>query len=76
VLYLIPGLPPSSQEVPLEARAAVQQADVFWFANGRLIAHAAADERVWWTPTPGMNELRVVDSNGRGSAVVVEVVEH
>jgi penicillin-binding protein 1C len=72
VLLLLPGVPPSSQEVPLEAEGSPGGL-LSWFVGGRFLGRAAPDERLWWTPSPGRHEVVVMDEAGALARRVVEV---
>ncbi|GHG97662.1 penicillin-binding protein 1C [Comamonas sp. JC664] len=63
VAILIPGVPASQQEVPLEAEASHERA-LTWFVDGALLGTARADERMWWTPSVGTHEILVTDDRG------------
>ncbi|WP_426750621.1 penicillin-binding protein 1C [Myxococcus sp. Y35] len=63
VAILIPGVPASQQEVPLEAEASHERA-LTWFVDGALLGTARADERMWWTPSVGSHEILVTDDRG------------
>ncbi|MCP3097594.1 penicillin-binding protein 1C [Myxococcus sp. K15C18031901] len=74
VVLLIPGVAPDQQEVPLEAEASHERV-LSWFVDGALLASARADERVWWTPSPGTHEILVTDDRGLTSKRTVVVRE-
>ncbi len=63
VAILIPGVPTSQQEVPLEAEASHERS-LTWFVDGALLGTARADERMWWTPSVGTHEILVTDDRG------------
>ena len=63
VTLLIPGVPADQQEVPFEAEADDDR-ELTWFVDGAFLASARAEERVWWTPSPGTHELLVSDDRG------------
>ncbi len=73
VHLLVPGLPVEEQEVPLEADLARADARVSWFVDGVYLGTVTAEERVWWTPSPGRHDVVVVDGVGRRDRRVVEV---
>jgi penicillin-binding protein 1C len=64
VTLLLPGVAPERQEVPLEAEAE-EAGELTWFVDGAWLGTARADERLWWTPTPGTHEVQVSDERGR-----------
>lgn len=70
---LIPGLPADDQEVPLEVDAARPDEAIAWFIDGAWLGTAPAQERLWWTPTPGHHDVVAVDAAGRSDRAVVEV---
>ncbi|WP_225888776.1 penicillin-binding protein 1C [Myxococcus xanthus] len=72
VAVLIPGVPASQQEVPLEAEASHERA-LTWFVDGALLGTARADERVWWTPSVGSHEILVTDDRGLSAKRTLEV---
>ena len=41
--------------------------------DGEWIGSASADERLWWTPEPGVHQVVVLDAQGLSSRVEVEV---
>jgi len=64
-LVLVPGMPRSDQQVPLEANAATQGATLHWFVDGEFLGSADSDDRFWWTPEPGRHDIVVMDEAGR-----------
>jgi penicillin-binding protein 1C len=70
VLVLLPGLPASDQEVPLQAESSGR---LSWFVNGEFFGAAGAAERLWWRPRPGRHEIVVVDEAGRSAKRRLEV---
>ena len=62
------------QEIPLEADAGAETDDLHWFVDGLLLGTGPADDRLWLAPSPGKHEIRVVDVNGRGDRVEIEVM--
>jgi len=71
VLVLLPGVPVSDQEVPLQAESAA--GELAWFVDGELLGKTPADERLWWLPTPGRHEIVVVDETGQTARRHLEV---
>ncbi|TVQ90400.1 MAG: penicillin-binding protein 1C [Deltaproteobacteria bacterium] len=69
---LIEGMEPSAQTIPLEADSAMS-GKLAWFVDGRFLGEAAADERLWWTPTPGEHTFMVRDEAGRAGKAVLTV---
>lgn len=74
IFLLVPGRSADEQEIPLEADAGAETDSLHWFVDGKLLASGPADERAWLTPTPGRHEVRVVDAQGRGDMVEIEVM--
>jgi penicillin-binding protein 1C len=64
ITLLIPGMPTSDQEIPLEADVPDGSSELSWFLNGQYLGTIAADDRLWWTPELGDHEVLVVDSQG------------
>jgi penicillin-binding protein 1C len=62
VVSLIPGVPASNQEVPLQV--STRSGTVSWFVDGALVGTAPANERVFWTPTIGTHQIVVADEAG------------
>ena len=71
VVVLIPGVPPSRQEVPLQAETGA--AEVSWFVDGALLATVPASRRVFWSPVPGRHDIVVADDTGRKDRRTLEV---
>ncbi|MCP4593977.1 MAG: penicillin-binding protein 1C, partial [bacterium] len=71
VLVLLPGVPVADQEVPLSADAA--GARLSWFVDGEFLGTVDAEERLWWTPSPGRHEILVIDESGRSVGRTLEV---
>jgi penicillin-binding protein 1C len=74
VALLIPGMSPEQQEVPLEAEASHER-ELTWFVNGKFLGKAKADERLWWTPALGTNEILVTDDRGLSTRRLLVVRE-
>jgi penicillin-binding protein 1C len=62
VIALIPGVAAENQVVPLQASTRADR--VSWFVDGALVGTAAANERVYWTPTIGKHDVVVADQAG------------
>jgi penicillin-binding protein 1C len=73
ITFLLPGVPPERQELPLEAESHSATAALSWFVDGEYLGKAPAHERLWWTPRPGHHEILVSDEAGRVARRVVEV---
>jgi len=74
IYFLVPGLDPSQQEIPLEAEASNRESELAWFIDGRFFKTTGPAERVWLRPEPGEHEIRVVDSAGRVDRVRIRIV--
>jgi penicillin-binding protein 1C len=68
---LLPGLPATDQEIPLEADGGAPPHT--WFVDGVLVGTVAAGERAWWAPRPGAHEAVVQDARGRTARVPFRV---
>ena len=67
VALLLPGLPATDQEIPLEADGGAPPHT--WFVDGQLVGTVAPGERAWWAPRPGAHEAVVQDARGRTARV-------
>jgi len=74
VFFLVPGLGPDKQEIPLEAETGNRESELSWFVNGKLLAKAPAQERVWLKPEPGEQQIRVVDYSGQFDQVKIKII--
>jgi penicillin-binding protein 1C len=63
IVLLIPGVPASNQQVPLQV--STSSADVSWFVDGELVGSSAGNERYFWEPTVGTHQIVVTDASGR-----------
>ncbi|MEM7357302.1 MAG: penicillin-binding transpeptidase domain-containing protein, partial [Acidobacteriota bacterium] len=72
-LVLLPGVAPSDQEIPLQAESMEAGARLSWFVDGEFLGTAAAEERLWWLPSPGQHEIVVMDEAGLSSRRRLEV---
>jgi penicillin-binding protein 1C len=73
VHLLIPGMAVDDQEMPLEVDAGRPDEAIAWFLDGAYLGTAAAEDRIWWTPTPGRHDLVAVDGAGRSDRQVLVV---
>ena len=73
VLFLIPGIPASEQEVPFEVESHGHASELSWFVDGRFVGVTAGDERFWWTPEPGDHQVMAVAESGDRAAQRIEV---
>jgi penicillin-binding protein 1C len=74
-ILLDPGIDMALQRVQLRASApgAPEPPTVFWFVDGAPLGSAAGDEPLWWSPTVGTHEVRVVDSLGNADRLTLNV---
>ncbi len=73
ILVLLPGIPASDQEVPLQAESLSPGARLSWFVDGELLATTEAAERAWWLPRLGRHEIVVMDEAGLSARRRIEV---
>ncbi len=73
VVVLRGSMAADAQQVPLEADVSTPDSDVAWFVDGRWIATVPAEERAWWTPTPGEHRVVAVDGGGQSDSVRIQV---
>ena len=71
VVLVIPGLPTTSQAVPLAA--STRAATLSWFVDGALIATVPSSQRAYWTPSPGVHDVVVADDVGRKARRSIQV---
>lgn len=71
-VWLVPGLAPSQQQIPLEVDAD-ENRQLYLFVNGKLVGPVIPKERQWLTPARGTLEVKVVDAEGQGDRVVIQV---
>ena len=70
-----PSIPGRAQRCPLQAREsdASEAAAFWWFVDGRYIGQGGEDTPLWWSPSPGPHEVRVVDATGHAASAQVAV---
>jgi penicillin-binding protein 1C len=73
VMVLLPGVPAERQEIPLQAESFGPETRLSWFVDGEYQGSALAEQRLWWTPSPGRHELLVLDDAGLTARRVLEV---
>ena len=63
------------QRVQLRARAfgAAEPPTLFWFVDGAPLGAATGGQPFWWSPTPGLHELRVIDPAGNADHLTLTV---
>lgn len=64
---------PGADPVPLAAVTDAGARELHWFAGGRYLGKAAADEPFDWDAPPGRHLLRAVDDAGRAASLEVSV---
>lgn len=74
VLVLLPGVPATRQEVPLQGEVG-GGGRLSWFVDGEYLGTAAAEERFWWRPSAGTHRIVVVDAAGRKAERELQVRE-
>jgi penicillin-binding protein 1C len=67
-----PSLDRGNQRVALRA-ANSAGGQLWWFVDGDLVGKSSSEEVLWWTPTLGRHELRVVAANGSADAAEIRV---
>lgn len=72
-LVLLPGVPASDQEMPLEAEAQDSMSQLSWFVDGEFLGTSDAAERVWWTPSLGDHEFLVTNRHGQSDRMHMKV---
>ena len=77
---LDPGWSRDSQRILLKAsrRPAFlqnnpQSRTLWWFVDGQPAGIANNAEPLWWPPTPGSHEIRVIDAQGHAAVAQVTV---
>ncbi len=75
IYFLVSGMEPSDQEIPLEAEASNREAELAWFVNGRFLRTAPSPARVWLLPREGKHEIKVVDSAGLVDRVFINIMK-
>jgi penicillin-binding protein 1C len=73
IAFLIPGLAADRQEIPLEAESRDLSGRLSWFVDGEFLGRFPAENRVWWTPRPGLHDIVVTDQNGLSDRRSLEV---
>jgi penicillin-binding protein 1C len=77
---LDPDSPADRQRVLLKASlhttgigSASESRTLWWFVDGQPAGLADAGSQLWWPPTPGNHEIRVIDAHGHGATAVIGV---
>jgi penicillin-binding protein 1C len=71
-----PSIPPGEQRCPLHARVTISSsADpaLWWFVDGRYLGRESSDQWLWWSPSPGEHQIKVVDEAGHAATAEVKV---
>lgn len=63
----------SGQKILLMAAALPGSDKHYWYLNGKLFKKAATNEKVFFDPEEGENEIRVMDDKGRFTDIKIEV---
>jgi penicillin-binding protein 1C len=67
------GTPGEYQKLQLIARASPEVERLYWYQDGKLVASARPDARVFIALETGTHNLVVVDSSGRSHSITYEV---
>jgi penicillin-binding protein 1C len=67
------GTPGEYQKLQLIARASPEVERLYWYQDGKLVASARPDERLFIALETGTHDLVVVDSSGRSDSITYEV---
>jgi penicillin-binding protein 1C len=70
-----PSIPEAAQRCPLRARAPESSGRpaLWWFVDGHYLGCGASEQSLWWTPSLGTHEVRVVDALGHAVSAKVAV---
>jgi penicillin-binding protein 1C len=60
-------------QIVLLASADQDSEELFWFANTVFLGRAKPNERMLWSPQPGIWDLAVIDSRGRSAGIKLTV---
>lgn len=71
--HILLGTPADYQKVQLIARASPEVERLYWYEDGKLVASARPDARLFIPLDPGSHNLVVVDSAGRSDSITYEV---
>jgi penicillin-binding protein 1C len=72
-LVLTSDVPRDRQRVRLEAAQTGTRSELWWFVDGRPVDERSGSAELWWEPTPGTHDIRVVNSEGRSASARVGV---
>lgn len=74
VTYLIRDyLPLEQQEIALEASAASDSRELFWFIDGDFLGKVAVGERMFYRPQRGVHQLVCADNDGRATSISLKI---
>lgn len=76
IYQLREGINPQFQKICLEAAAATDVRQLYWFISGKLVGKSAPGERLFILPTPGEYKVVCQDDQGRSSEVKLVVMEN
>ncbi len=71
--FLRRGVPLEDQAIALDASFGTSIRQVWWFVDGVLLQEVRPGEKVFYVPTPGRHQFKVVDDAGRSGSLVVRV---
>lgn len=71
--FLIPGMDPSKQELPLEAESFGRDGTLYWYINDEFFAESDSSQRQWFTPKPGEHKIRVINSSGQFDTITIKI---
>jgi penicillin-binding protein 1C len=67
-----PSLPANQQRLSLRASGPADWR-LWWIVDGQCLGQFASDQPLWWLPTPGEHEIRVVAENGRAASADIHI---
>jgi len=69
------SIPDAAQRCPLRAHSSdsSDRPALWWFVDGRYLGNGASDEPLWWSPSQGTHQVRVVDAVGHTASAAVAV---
>jgi len=67
-----PSLPVNQQRLSLRA-SGPGDGRLWWFVDGQCMGKCEIDQSMWWVPTPGEHEIRVVADNGRAASADIHI---
>jgi penicillin-binding protein 1C len=67
-----PSLPPDRQKLSLRASAPRDQR-LWWFIDQQCLGQCKSSQNLWWDPTPGDHEIRVVAEKGQAASANIHI---